>query len=398
MRLQLILSKVKPTIVILPSECPHQGCQGVHFQHHQEVAKALNDTVYPEVIAQRYKCLRCQRTFRVYPEGVTRAQTSKRVKGLAVMLYLLGLSYGAVSLALEALGPFLSKSSVYEAVQTAAERVPGMKRREVFAGLKTAALGSDVTSVKVNGEWLPLGLTVDDTSGLVLTVDDLDGEDAETLQDWLAPIAEAVEADILVTDDADAFKTVADELGLDQQVCKSHVKRNTDQLIETLQEEVVDDVRGSLTAIGVTPEQALDDLKRLEELIKSRQPEEEAALEKMHLRYIEASPPDKGQKATPAYRLRLLFLDRWNLWSRLTRYRTWQGPNGETLDGTNNPGSSGPRTEGGSERAIGWWVKERYRTMRGYKRRQSAVNVSRLLAWCGNHLDRGGADLALLVA
>ena len=73
---------------------------------------------------------------------------------------------------------------------------------------------------------------------------------------------------------------------------------------------------------------------------------------------------------------------------RLTRYRHWQGPNGETIDGTNN----------GCERAIGWWVKERYRTMRGYKRPKSAVNVSRLLAWCGNHLERGGADLALLVA
>lgn len=35
--------------------------------------------------------------------------------------------------------------------------------------------------------------------------------------------------------------------------------------------------------------------------------------------------------------------------------------------------------------------------MHGYKRRKSAVNVSRLLAWCGNHLERGGADLALLV-
>ena len=38
----------------------------------------------------RYQCLKCQRTFRVYPEGTTRAQTSLRVKGLAVMLYLLG--------------------------------------------------------------------------------------------------------------------------------------------------------------------------------------------------------------------------------------------------------------------------------------------------------------------
>jgi len=56
-----------------------------------------------------------------------------------------------------------------------------------------------------------------------------------------------------------------------------------------------------------------------------------------------------------AYRLRLLFLDRWNLWHRLTRYRKWKEPQGETLDGTNNA----------CERAIGWWIKERYRTMRG---------------------------------
>ena len=37
-----------------------------------------------------------------------------------------------------------------------------------------------------------------------------------------------------------------------------------------------------------------------------------------------------------AYRLRLIFLDRWNLWGRLTRYRTWRGPLGEKVDGTNN--------------------------------------------------------------
>jgi hypothetical protein len=84
----------------------------------------------------------------------------------------------------------------------------------------------------------------------------------------------------------------------------------------------------------------------------------------------------------------LLFLDRCNMWPRLTRYRTWEGPHHETVDGSNNA----------SERAIGWWIKERYRTMRGYKRRQNAVCVSRLMAWCGNHLQRGGADLSLLLA
>jgi hypothetical protein len=33
----------------------------------------------------------------------------------------------------------------------------------------------------------------------------------------------------------------------------------------------------------------------------------------MHDRYLVASPPGAGEKATTAYRLRLLFLDRWNL-------------------------------------------------------------------------------------
>jgi transposase-like protein len=387
MRLELVLPRVEPTEFKKPLVCPHQGCQGRHFEHHQEVDKPLKDTTYEAVLAHRYRCLRCKGTFRVYPQGVTRAQTSQRVKGLGVMLYLLGLSYGATSLALEALGVYMSKSSVYEAVQAAAEKVPGLKRNEVFAGLRTPALGGDLTSVKCNGEWLPLGLAVDDTTGLVLTVDELSAEDAKTLKQWLEPIAEAVDAKLLVSDDADAFKAVANELGLEHQVCKGHVKRNTETFIENVEPKVESDEDGSLAAIEITPEQALQDLRRLGELILSRQPDEETELEEMHHRYTGAAPPGRGEKATVAYRLRLMYLDRWNLWRPLTRYRTWQGPKGETVDGTNN----------GCERAIGWWVKERYRTMRGYKRRKSAVNVSRLLAWCGNHLGRGGADLALLV-
>jgi len=242
--------------------------------------------------------------------------------------------------------------------------------------------------VKCNGRWLPLGLTVDDTTGLVLTIDELSGEDAATLKSWMDPIAAAVGAQLLVTDDADSLKTVADELALEHQVCKGHVTRNTETLIEIYQALAAQDTDGSLNAIGIAPEQALADLARLDALIHSRQPDEEAELGILHRRYLDAKPPREGEKASIAYRLRLLFLDRWNLWQRLTCYRTWQGPQGETIDGTNN----------GAERAIGWWVKERYRTMHGYKRPQSAVNISCLLAWVGNHLDKGSADLASLIA
>jgi hypothetical protein len=223
---------------------------------------------------------------------------------------------------------------------------------------------------------------------VALTVDGLLGEDVATLEDWMAPIAEAVRAEIVVMDDADALKPVVENLGREHQVYKGHVKRNTESLIESLEPAVTTDADWSLAAAGVSPEQAQADLKQLGEMIIRRKPEDMDKLETLHYRYLAASPPGSGEKTTTAYRLRLLFLDRWNLWPRLTKYRTWQGPGGETVDGTNN----------GSERAIGWWIKERYRTMRGYKRRRSAVNVSRLLAWCGNHLNRGGADLSLLLA
>ncbi len=99
----------------------------------------------------RSQCLKCHRTFRVYPEGTTPAQTSQRVKGLAAMLYLLGLSSGATSLVLEALGVYLCKSRVYDAVQEAAQLVPGLKREQVFAGVNTPALGGDLTSIKGKG-------------------------------------------------------------------------------------------------------------------------------------------------------------------------------------------------------------------------------------------------------
>ena len=47
---------------------------------------------------------------------------------------------------------------------------------------------------------------------------------------------------------------------------------------------------------------------------------------------------------------------------------------------------------------LGGGSKERYRTMGGYKIPENAVCVSRLLAWSGNFLNRGGANLASLIA
>ena len=395
MRLKLLLPQVEPDVFQEPRVCPYAQCGGQHFHLWQEVSKAVRDTVYTEVTARRYACLRCGRTFRVYPLGITDDQTSRRLKGLAVLFYLMGLSYGAVALVLGTLGHALGKTAVYEAVQAAGEKVAGLRRDAVqvsTARLLVAALGADLTSVKCRGEWLTVGVTTDAIAGTTLTIDILDNGEADTLQTWVQQVAEAVQAEVLVTDDADGFKTAADENGLQHQVCKKHVLNNSEAWHDAMQPELARDADGSLAQIGVTSEQAVADNDELLRLMRERQPTSEAnaKLAEIHERYAQARSPKKlrQDKETLAYRMRLFSLDRWNLWQRLTLYRTWRGPHDQRLDGTNNA----------TERSIGWRVKERYRTMRGYKRQASVLNVSRLIAWAGNLLDAGGADLATVVA
>ena len=356
---------------------------------HQPVEKALRDTMHQQVQGHRYRCLKCGRTVRVYPKGGSKAPPSDRVKGLAGMLYLVGRSYGAVWLAMERLGVARSKTAVYNTVQAAARRIPAMKQEQVFGGMKTKAVGGDLTSVQWAGKWLHLAIAGEALSGLALTMDELGAEDAKALKEWMEPIAKSVGAQVLVTDDAAALKTVADELGREQQVCKSHVKRHTQDLIDELCPKAATDADGSLSACGVKPGQAEADLKRLGELIVSRKPEEGTQLREMHQRYLKAAPPRKGERASLASRLRRLFLDRYKRWSRLTGYRKWNENHDdlEHLDGTNHA----------CERAMGGWIKERYRRMRGYKVPPKAVCVSRLLAWGGNFLNRGGANVASLI-
>jgi len=342
-------------------------------------------------VARRYRCVRCGRTFRVYPEGVSHDQTSARRKGVAVMFSVLGMSYGAVAAALRALGWPLSRVAVYYAVQEAGAAVAGLRREAVrHGGGRVVGLGVDLTSVRCRGEWLTVGLSVDAVQGTVLSLDLLPNGEAATLTRWIQDLAAVLGAEVLVSDDADGFKTAADTNGLLQQVCKAHVQRNTEAWVEAIAPALQGDADGSLAEIGVAPEQALSDCQDLLRLMRERQPSPEASalLAAIHRRYLGATKPAAGETMSVAYRLRLFSLDRWNRWGRLTRYRTWTGPDGETLDGTNNA----------CERAIGWWVKERYRTMRGDKRPASVLHVSRLIAAMGNALDGPGFALAEVIA
>jgi hypothetical protein len=391
MRLSLILPPVQPEVYPSLERCPSPGCCGQQFHHWQSVAKPLRDTQLAEVVAHRLRCVRCGRTFRSYPCGVSHDQTSARLKGVAVMFYVLGMSYGAASTALGALGWPLSKVAIYNAVQAAGAAVGGLRREATrHGGGRVVALGVDLTGVRCAGRWLSVGISVDAVRGTVLSLDLLPNGEATTLTAWVQDLASVLGAELLVSDDADPFKLAADACGMPHQVCTAHVGRNTDAWVDAILPALRTDADGSLAACGVRPRQAVADAQALRHLMTERQPTADASatLAAIHRRYLQGTKPRPGEAMSLAYRLRLFSLDRWNLWGRLTRYRTWEGAAGERLDGTNNA----------CERAIGWWVKERYRSMRGYKRPLSVLHVSRLIAAMGNALDGPGFPLAEVIA
>lgn len=393
MRLKVRIPNVEPGLYQMPTECPHEGCQGTAFKQHQDrCPKPLRDPRHEQVEAKRYRCLRCGGTFRVYPKGVTQAQQSDALKAFSVLLYLLGLSYGAVSDALRALGTLLSKplslgkSTVYRNVQASGQKARRLRQAWLQRGQRIRVIGADVTKVKCKGEELAVGVVVNDLTGIELTVDLLEDETVESQLAWLREIAQLVGAEVLVSDDADALKTVADELGLSHQVCRAHVTKNVLRLVGELGTQALEEPDPRPPGVTRGLEQFVADLETVQWLVEAHPHDGQEQLEALHQHYCQAPAPREGEKATMWYRMRLLTLDLWDDWSRLTLYQGWQGPEGERLDGTNNA----------TERAIGWGVKERYRPMRGYKRPESVLNVSSLLGWLSGQ--PAGYDLAELVA
>ena len=69
MRLHLLLPKVNPDQITPPTTCADPKCRGRKFRFHQPESLAWRETAYQEVQAHRYQCLKCGRTFRVYPEA-----------------------------------------------------------------------------------------------------------------------------------------------------------------------------------------------------------------------------------------------------------------------------------------------------------------------------------------
>jgi transposase-like protein len=396
MHLRVQLPKVVPQEIQPPTHCPwpdrkqpKRQCLGTQFKEHQRAcSKPLRDTRIHQVFARRYRCLKCHRTFRVYPAGVSHAHQSDTLKGLSVLLYILGLSYQGVADLLESLGQPLVKSTVYQNVQTAGRQAIRLRHQWLHqqAG-QVEVLGIDFTHVKCLGQNRIVAVATAILTGAPLTFEIIEAEGALRVEQWIRDLAHTVGAKVLVTDDADGLKTVADHLELEHQICRAHVNRNVHDLIAALGTKALeqpDPVPWELPGLSV--DQFLEDLDSVEWIIKSIPSNGQAQLDVLATRYQFAPPPGQGHRATMWYRLRRLTLDWTENWPRLALHQHWRSEQGEELDGTNNA----------TEQVIGQVVKERYRTMRGYKRTASILNVSSLIGWV--RMNGPGYDLSEIIA
>jgi transposase-like protein len=383
MRLRLKIPSVEPEVYPAPpAYCP--DCGGSTWHSHGWPDKAIRDTREEQVLARRIQCTTCGTTRRLYPEGVSERKQSERLRGLTILLYLLGISYRGVADVVVALGTSLSHTTVYNNVQEAGEAVRQLKQRRLL-GSQVRVLAADGTHLKVKGQGMVLLHLGDGEKEVCLAITIIDQEDTESLQELIGEVAAAVGAEVLLSDDLDSYKNVADALGLEQQICNQHVVPNTLRKLAQIAVQLEQQHEQAKAASGAREkiERAMGHILELEQIILWRSPGSQPRLDELERVYEKEPSPKKGQRATPFCRLKLLTIHLAANWPRLTLYEVRREEDGRKFI---------PRTNNVSEQSIGLNIKERYRTMRGYKSERSVLRVTALTAFLRDE----GDDQALI--
>lgn len=320
-----------------PSQCP--VCKGDLLQRWGGQVKRVRDPYVSEVLVYRYRCCRCRHTFRAYPKGVDQGQQSQRLRQLAGLCWVLGLSYRGIAALLSVFGVGISRMSAWRDAQ---ERARQLVRRRMWKPVRV--LGLDGAYVLGWGEKRPVLVAVDLGAGQPVSVGYIDEANPQAVKRWLEPLVKRLGISVIVTDDLHTYRIVADQLGLEHQVCQFHLRRWVGRTLHELQNKLPEEQRPILAAT----KQLIADLpaeggKRLFDLWKQIP--------------VEKSAPDAPR--TPTEQLRNLLIRLSEHWSTY-RIFDWQ--------------PQVPWTNNGTEQVIGR-MKIRSRTVRGYKNKSGLLNA-----------------------
>lgn len=107
----LKLPEVERTTDSRPKVCPY--CGNCILQRWGQVKKPLRDATGLLTEIYRYRCGECERTFRHYPDGVDRADQTLRIRQVAGLAWLMGMSTRDVVKTFKAVGIKISRSNVW---------------------------------------------------------------------------------------------------------------------------------------------------------------------------------------------------------------------------------------------------------------------------------------------
>jgi len=342
----LRLPEVKSEVESRPAACPH--CGSTVLQGWGKVSKPLRDPLLKRVEVRRYRCGSCGRTFRHYPEGVTKADQSIRLKQLAALMWALGLSLRGVTAVLGAFGVALCHMSVWRDVRLLAEAI-----RQEMAKRRVKVLGVDGVYGKVRGKGQGVVIAVDMGTGRSVAVAQIDEHDTDAVMVWLGALAKQLGVEVIVTDDLSVYGVVTEKIGVEHHVCDFHLARWVSRALRGLQKELGEEYRETIEEVW--------------RIVREKPPDGQWQLQMIW----EGIRPPRRKREGPMkaiHRLRMVVLRLAENWDRYTLASRREG-----VPGTNN------RTE----QAIGRW-RVRSRSVRGFK---SWEGMEAAFLICGSRID-----------
>jgi transposase-like protein len=333
----LNLAAVNERTETRPQSCPH--CGSSLLQGWGRVRKPVRDPHLKEVVAQRFRCCDCGRTFRHYPQGVGPADQSQRLQQLAAICWVFGLSLRGVTAILGAFGIALCHMSVWRDVQAqAAVRSLSPPPQGV------RVLGVDGFYASIKGQDTGMMVAVDMGTGQPVARARIDEKDRPALFAWLAMLKEELGVEVLVSDDFNPYFVAAQRLGFEHQLCRFHTLRWVKRLLNKLQKE-----------LDETWTPLLDEVRLLLETLP---PDGGTRLYQLY-RQIPPPPRVRDRALPPLARLQKLLLRLSDNWSSYRHFL-------EQADV--------PATNNATERVIGNW-RIRSRSVRGFKTWSGLANA-----------------------
>jgi transposase-like protein len=313
----------------LDRQCPHCGRDGGNI-HSGIRWRGIRDIRVQRVPQRRLKCPYCHTTWTVRAEGVEPGrQRTQRLRGIGVLLYMLGLSYRSVESFLPCLDCPTGKSSVERDVAAAGQKAQAL--HQDAPRMRVRILGVDGTGDARVGTKGGLLFYVDVERRKLLLVEPLQESDTAKVRRHVQRVLREVGAEELRTDEHSVYQGVRGSWR--HRLCLAHWRKSKGKRAWDLQQQAQ---REDRPLEAQTMRQLLELLR-----LQPRPPTPPEGLERLVRRYINA------RKGLP-----------WKVNQLLQHVeRTWTQVSDDPSDPTNNA----------TERVIGLTFKIRAKTMRGFK-------------------------------